>query len=27
LERAATLPPEKAPVNAILEGTTVHWAP
>ncbi|WP_298674955.1 6-phosphogluconolactonase [uncultured Lentibacter sp.] len=27
LERAATLPPHKAPVNAILEGTTVHWAP
>lgn len=27
LERAATLPSEKAPVNAILEGTTVHWAP
>ncbi|MBU2982503.1 6-phosphogluconolactonase [Lentibacter algarum] len=27
LERAATLPKEKAPVNAVLEGMTVHWAP
>ena len=27
LERAATLPKEKAPVNVVLEGMTVHWAP
>ncbi len=27
LERAATLPAEKAPVNAVLDGMTVHWAP
>lgn len=27
LERAATLPPEKAPVRAVLEDTNVHWAP
>ena len=26
LERARHLPPEKAPVAAILNGTTVHWA-
>ena len=26
LERAMILPPEKAPVNAILLGTTIHWA-
>lgn len=27
LERAMTLPPEEAPVQAILSGTQVHWAP
>ncbi len=27
LERATTLPPEEAPVNAVLSETTVHWAP
>ncbi|MFA7433654.1 MAG: 6-phosphogluconolactonase [Gemmobacter sp.] len=26
LERAATLPPEKAPVRALLDNATVHWA-
>ncbi|TDK50699.1 6-phosphogluconolactonase [Antarcticimicrobium luteum] len=26
LDRAMTLPPEEAPVQAILTGTTVHWA-
>jgi len=26
LERAQHLPPEEAPVSAILSGTTVHWA-
>lgn len=26
LERARALPPEEAPVMAILKGTTVHWA-
>ena len=26
LERAQTLPPEEAPVAAILSGTTIHWA-
>lgn len=26
LERALTLPPEEAPVQAILKGTTVHWS-
>lgn len=26
LERARHLPPEEAPVSAILNGTTVHWA-
>ncbi len=26
LERAMTLPPEEAPINAVLGGTTVHWA-
>lgn len=26
LERAMTLPPEEAPINAVLSGTTVHWA-
>jgi len=26
LERAMALPPEEAPVQAILRGTTVHWA-
>ena len=26
LEQATTLPPERAPVNAVLLGTTVHWA-
>ncbi|WP_050929819.1 6-phosphogluconolactonase [Aestuariivita boseongensis] len=27
LERAMTLPPEEAPINAVLSETTVHWAP
>lgn len=27
LERAMTLPPEEAPINAVLSKTTVHWAP
>jgi len=27
LERAATLSPERAPVNAVLEEMEVHWAP
>lgn len=27
LEQAMSLPPEEAPVNAVLTGTTVHWAP
>lgn len=27
LEQAQSLPPEQAPVAAILAGTTVHWAP
>jgi 6-phosphogluconolactonase len=27
LERAMTLPPEEAPVNAVLSEITVHWAP
>lgn len=26
LERAMTLPPEEAPVQAVLKNTTVHWA-
>jgi 6-phosphogluconolactonase len=26
LERALTLPPEQAPVRAILDNATVHWA-
>ncbi|MDK3018471.1 6-phosphogluconolactonase [Pseudodonghicola flavimaris] len=26
LEKALTLPPEEAPVQAILQGTTVHWS-
>jgi 6-phosphogluconolactonase len=26
LERALSMPPEDAPVNAVLSGTTVHWA-
>lgn len=26
LDRAMSLPPEEAPVQAILKGTTVHWA-
>jgi 6-phosphogluconolactonase len=26
LERARTLPPEEAPVRAVLDNTTVHWA-
>jgi len=26
LERAMSLPPEEAPINAVLSGTTVHWA-
>ena len=26
LERAMSLPPEEAPVQAVLSGTTVHWA-
>lgn len=26
LERAMTLPPEEAPVQAVLKGATVHWA-
>lgn len=26
LERALTLPPEDAPIAAVLSGTTVHWA-
>lgn len=27
LERAATLPPEEAPIQAVLSEVTVHWAP
>jgi 6-phosphogluconolactonase len=27
LDRARTLPPEVAPVAAVLQGATVHWAP
>ena len=27
LERALKLPPEEAPIQAVLTGTTVHWAP
>ena len=27
LERAAKLPPEEAPVAALLDGAVVHWAP
>lgn len=27
LERALSLPPEEAPVNSVLNGITVHWAP
>ena len=27
LERALSLPPEEAPVQAVLAGTEVHWAP
>ena len=26
LERALSLPPEQAPINAVLDATTVHWA-
>ena len=26
LERAMSLPPEEAPINAVLSATTVHWA-
>ena len=26
LERALTMPPEEAPVQAVLEELTVHWA-
>ena len=26
LDRATTLPPEQAPINAVLAGMTVHWA-
>ncbi|QBF31782.1 6-phosphogluconolactonase [Thalassococcus sp. S3] len=26
LERAMTLPPETAPINAVLTGMTIHWA-
>jgi 6-phosphogluconolactonase len=26
LERALTMPPEEAPVNAVLGGTIIHWA-
>ena len=26
LERALTLPPEEAPVRAVLDNATVHWA-
>ncbi|MCE8009671.1 6-phosphogluconolactonase [Aestuariivita sp.] len=27
LERAMALPPEEAPINAVLSETTIHWAP
>lgn len=27
LERAVTLPPDEAPVNAVLSEATIHWAP
>ena len=27
LERAVSLPPEEAPVQAVLSGAEVHWAP
>lgn len=27
LERALTLPPEEAPIGAVLSGAVVHWAP
>lgn len=27
LNKALTLPPEEAPINAVLSETTVHWAP
>ena len=27
LERASTLPPEEAPIQAVLSGTVVHWSP
>ncbi len=27
LERALSLPPEEAPINAVLSGAEVHWAP
>ena len=27
LEKARGLPPEDAPINAVLDGITVHWAP
>jgi 6-phosphogluconolactonase len=26
LERARSLPPEDAPINAVLDDMTVHWA-
>jgi 6-phosphogluconolactonase len=26
LERAMSLPPEDAPIAAVLSGTTIHWA-
>lgn len=26
IERAVSLPPEEAPINAVLDGATIHWA-